>query len=132
MSVRWDAVVKNPTYWSSRREEDRARAGSDVEHAAASIEVQVWLFGRLVGPEVANPVGIQCAAGATVRDVIDELGRRLGPEFLSMVLNESGESLETCRVFLDGEAAGGMAAPIPCGSDATRVEIILFREIEGG
>lgn len=132
MSVRWDAVVKNNTYWSSRRAPDATAAAQETKGAGAPVEVQVWLFGRLASPEVANPLVLRLAAGCTVRDVFDELGRRLGPDFLRILVSESGESFNTCRVFLDGEPAEDMATRISGGPAAASVEIILFREIEGG
>lgn len=131
-NVRWDAVAKGNNYWSSRRRSDESATVSRVPAAGEPVDVQVWLFGRMANPDVANPVPLRLAAGCTVRDVIDELGRRLGPDFLRSVLNESGETFNTCRVFLDGEAARDAAVPIPRGSASTTVEIILFREIEGG
>jgi len=130
MSVRWDAVVKNNTFWASRRAPDAP--GTTAAEAGAPVEVQVWLFGRLASPEVANPLMLRFAGGCAVRDVIDELGRRLGPDFLRTLVGESGESFNTCRVFVDGEPAKNMATPISGGQAATTVEIILFREIEGG
>jgi len=132
MSVRWDAVVKNNTFWSSRRAPDAPATSPRAAEAGAPVEVQVWLFGRLASPEVANPLMLQFAGGCAVRDVIDELGRRLGPDFLRTLVSESGESFNTCRVFVDGEPAKDMATPISGGPAAATVEIILFREIEGG
>jgi len=131
-NVRWDAVARGNTYWSSRRRSDDSAAVSRVASTGEPVDVQVWLFGRMANPDVANPVPLRLAAGCTVRDVIDELGRRLGPDFLRSVLSESGETFNTCRVFLEGEAARDAAVPIPKASAATSVEIILFREIEGG
>ena len=97
--------------------------------AGAPVEGQVWLFGRLAGPELANPMRLQFTGDCALRDVIDELGRRLGPEFMRALVSESREVLNTCRVFLGGELARDMATPI---SGAATVEIILLREIEGG
>jgi hypothetical protein len=132
MSVRWDAVVKNNPFWSSRRAPDATAAAPVAAGAGGPVEVQVWLFGRLASPDVANPLKLQFEGGCTVRDVIDELGRRLGPDFLRTLVSESGESFNTCRVFVDGEPARDMATPISGGPAAASVEIILFREIEGG
>ena len=132
MSVRWDAVVKNNTFWSSRRVPDATAAAPEAAGAGAPVEVQVWLFGGLAGPEMTNPLTLRFAGRCVLRDVIDELGRRLGPDFLRTLVSESGESFNTCRVFLDGEPAKDMATPISGGPAAASVEIILFREIEGG
>ena len=132
MSVRWDAVVKNNTFWSSRRVPDAPASAPKAPEAGAPVEVQVWLFGRLASPEIGNPLTLRFAGGCTVRDVIDELGRRLGPDFLRTLVSECGEPFNTCHVFVDGEHAKDMATPISGGTAAASVEIILFREIEGG
>ena len=132
MSVRWDAVVKNnDSFQSLRRAPDTAADLREATHPAGPIEIQVWLFGMLAGPEVTNPLKIQFARGCSLRDVLDELGRRLGPEFLRTVVSDSGEPFNTCRMFLDGEPAKDMVTPISAGT-AANVEMILFREIEGG
>jgi hypothetical protein len=128
MNVRWDAVVTNKTSPFARRMPDAGRAGARTD---APLEVRVKLFGMLVGRQVANPLVLRFAGGCVLRDVIDELGRQLGREFLRSVLKDSGESLNTCRLFLEGEPVEDLSTPISGGAAAT-VEIILFREIEGG
>ena len=132
MSVRWDAVVKNDRIWPSKRAPDRTAAALHPAGAGAPIEVHVWLFGGLAGPGVKNPLTLRFDTGCALRAVFDELGRRLGTEFLRTVFGESGESRNTCRVYLDGEPANDLAIPLSGGSAAVTVEIILFREIEGG
>ena len=92
----------------------------------------MWLFGMVAGCKVTNPLVLQFAGACALRDVFGELGRRLGPAFLRSLVSESGESLNTCRVFVDGKPASEMATPIPGGPATATVEIILFREIEGG
>ena len=67
-----------------------------------------------------------------MRGVLDELGRRLGPEFLRTVVSENGEPFNTCRISLNGELAKDLATPICVGTSTASVEMILFREIEGG
>ena len=138
MNVRWDAVVKNNTFRTPRRvpggaasAPEATAAGPVAASSVVPVEIQVWLFGILAGAKVTNPLVLQFAADCSLRDVFDELGRRLGPEFLRTLVSESGEALNTCRVFVGGELAKNMATPISGGVAAT-VEIILFREIEGG
>lgn len=132
MSVRWDAVVKNNSIQSSRRAPDATAAACETARAGAPVEIQVWLFGMLAGSKVTNPLVLQFAGACALRDVFDELGRRLGPDFLRTLVSESGELFNTCRVFLDGEFVKNMATPISGGAAAATVEVILFREIEGG
>jgi hypothetical protein len=133
MSVRWDAVVTHHTFLSPRRVSTAAGTAPEPATSDGPVEIRVRLFGMLVGPEVANPMLLQFAAGCALRDVIDELGRRLGPEVMRNVVSENGESFNTCRLFLDGEPVEDMATRISRrGPEAATVEIILFREIEGG
>lgn len=133
MSVRWDAVVKNnDSFQSLRRAPDAAADLPEATHPAAPVEIQVWLFGMLAGPRVTNPLTLHFPEGCSLRGVLDELGRRLGPEFLRTVVSESGEPFNTCRISLDGELAKDLAAPICVGTPTASVEMILFREIEGG
>jgi len=133
MNVRWDAVVKNKdSVQSLRRAPDAAADLPEATHPAAPVEIQVWLFGMLAGPRVTNPLTLHFAEGCSLRGVIDELGRRLGPEFLRTVVSESGEPFNTCRMFLDGEPAKDLATPIGVRTPTASVEMILCREIEGG
>jgi len=92
----------------------------------------VWLFGKLAGPRVTNPLTLRFAEGCSLRDVLDELGRRLGPEFRRTVFSESGQPFNTCRISLNGELAKDLATPMCAGTPTASVEMILFREIEGG
>lgn len=131
MNVRWDAVVKNNVTRTSERTPDAAGAAPEAARADAPVEIRVWLFGMLAGSRVANPLVLRFAGACALRDVFIELGRRLGPEVLRALVSESGEPLNTCRVFLNGELAKDMAPPIGGGGAAT-VEIILLREVEGG
>lgn len=133
MSVRWDAVVTNHAFLSPRRVSTAASSAPEPASANGPVDVRVRLFGMLVGPEVTNPMLLQFARGCNLGDVISELGRRLGPDFLRSVVSENGKSFNTCRLFLDGEPVEDMVTPISRGGPATpTVEIILFREIEGG
>lgn len=129
MNVRWDCVVTDTTFPFSRRMPDAAPAAGASN---GPVEVRVRLFGMLGGRDDTHPLILQFASGCALRDVIDELGRRLGRDFLRNVVSESGESFNTCRLFLDGEPVHDMSTPIRGGPAAASVEIILFREIEGG
>lgn len=132
MGVRWDAVVKNNTFWSTRRVPDATAAAPEAAGARAPVEVQVWLFGKLAGPEVKNPLILQFGAGCALREVMYELGRQIGPDFLRKVVSESGELFNICRVFLCGTLVKDMATPICGGGAPATVEIIVLQEIEGG
>ena len=137
VGVRWDSVARQNTFWSPKRAPDATPAipatpSTTAVAAAASVDVQVWLFGMLAGPDVKNPLVLQLGAGVTLRGVIGELGRRLGPDLLRNMISDSGEIFNTCRVFVDGIVAKDMAAPISGGGSPATVEIILLQDIEGG
>jgi hypothetical protein len=132
MSVRWDAVAKGNAFWSSRKRPDKPVSAPQSAAAGAPVEVQVWLFGKLAGPELRNPLILQFSAGCALREVVGELGHRIGPDFLRKVVSESGELFNICRVFLDGTLIKDMATPICSGGAPATVEIIVLQEIEGG
>jgi hypothetical protein len=134
MSVRWDEVVANSSC-PYRKGGTGGMAAAETERAISDgpVEVRVRLFGMLVGPEVENPMALHFDQGCTLRDVVKELGRRVGPDLLRTLVKENGESFNTCRLFLDGEPVQDMTTKIsPRGPAGATVEIILFREIEGG
>jgi len=132
MSVRWDAVVKKSRFPSSGRVPDATATAPKAAEAGAPVEVQVWLFGKLAGPEARNPMILQFGSGCALREVIGELGRRIGPDFLRKIVSDSGELFNVCRVFLDGDLVKDVATPICSGGAPASVEIILLQEIEGG
>jgi hypothetical protein len=138
MNVRWDAVVKINRFRTSSHVPGAAAsapeataAGREAASSGVPVELQVWLFGMLAGSKVRNPLVLQFAGACSLCDVFNELRRRLGPEVLRTLISEGGETLNTCRVFLNGELAKDMATPI-AGCGAATVEIILLREVEGG
>jgi hypothetical protein len=133
MSVRWDAVVTRHTFLSPSRGSAAAATAPEPAGQDGPVEIRVRLFGMLVGPEVTNPMVLQFARGCALQDVMQELGRRLGPQVMRNLVGENGRSFNTCRLFLDGEPVEDMATRISRkGPAAPTVEIILFREIEGG
>lgn len=133
MNVRWDAVVSHRHFTSCTRTAVGTPAAAEAASASGSVEVRVRLFGMLVGPEVTNPVVLQFPAGCALRDVLEELGRRLGPGFMRTLVSGDGEWFNTCRLFIDGESVNDMATLIsPRAAAAATIEIILLREIEGG
>ena len=132
MNVRWDAVVSGYSFAPPRRVAEVKAAAPDVVLADGPLEVRVRLFGMLVGPGVANPIVLQFARGCALRDVLEELGRRMGRDFLRTLVGENGELVNACRLFVNGEPVQHTARVIAGGSKAAAVEVILLREIEGG
>jgi hypothetical protein len=117
MNVRWDAVVKSNTFRTSRRASaaslvsasEATAANPEAACSGVPVEIQVWLFGMLAGSKVTNPLVLRFEGVRSLRDVLDELRAPTQAEFLRTVISESGEALNTCRVFLGGELAKSMA-----------------------
>jgi hypothetical protein len=129
MSVRWDEVV-TPAPSASR---DASAAPVAPEGRNSPVAVRVRFFGMLLPSDMENPMILQFGSGCTLRDVVEELRRRLGSAFPCELIGENGELFNTCRVFVDGELLQNMSTAIfPRGSVSATLEIILLREIEGG
>lgn len=141
MYVRWDAAARTDRLGPHRPHRPHrppqqtvlpAPATAPATAPHAGVEVSVWLFGALGDPRQPRPLRMHCPSPCRLGDVLDELGRRMGAAFLRQVANRSGAWLETCRVSLDGVLATDLATPVGAGEAPASVEIILFREIEGG
>ena len=127
MAVRWDAVVESGRYWSEPLH--RAPEAPALE-AGRLVSVRVFLFGSLADAE-RFPM-LQLRSPFCVGDVISELGRRYGSEFLARVIASGGGKLRHCRIFLNGEPADDMTATVHPGEAPAQVEIILLTAAEGG
>ena len=126
MDVRWDAAVGNSRLWS---EQPLAARPVPAASTHGTVEVRVRLFGSLRGSGV--PITLALGDGFTLRHVIAGLEARLGAEFLDGVLDEKGDLISQCRIFVDGRMIESLALPLPSGPQAN-VEIILLVGIEGG
>ncbi len=128
MEVRWDATVSDNSFWS-----EQGLAARPVLEAPphGTVEVRVWPFGILAGSGVQRPIRLGLSGGFTLRDVLAELKTRFGAGFLEGMLDEQGELISHCRVFVDGRMIESLAVPVPSGAQAD-VEIILLVATEGG
>jgi len=99
--------------------------------AAATRRVQVSLFGALGVHCRERPLLVDVPVGATVAEVIEVLGRRLGSAFLEDVLETTGEKCRCCRIFVNGSLVE-LEARLPAGSAAAKVEFIVLTAFEGG
>jgi molybdopterin converting factor small subunit len=99
--------------------------------AAATQPVSVSLFGALSRHCHERPLLVEVPAGATVAEVIEALGRRLGSAFLEDVRETSGEKFRTCRIFVNGTRVE-FEARLPGGRATPRVELIVLTAFEGG
>ena len=127
MAVRWDAVVQDNGFWSNT-----ARPLRQIPAADAIRRVQVWLFGSLADASPERPLGLQFRNPFSIGDVIAELGRRCGDEFLSRVTAPDGGMLRHCRVFVNGEAVEDPGEPVCFQDPVAQIEMILLTAAEGG
>jgi len=131
MNVRWDSVVVNSRFWAEPPSPAAARPPSCKE-GTEQISVKVWLFGGLASSLDERPVEVKVLERFSVSDVIAELGRRYGDEFLDRVVGPDGRKFKHCRVFVDGFPADNVDAQVHTGSSPALVEMILVTAIEGG
>jgi hypothetical protein len=130
MGVRWDAVVER-----SRSEPPPAPATRLTlcpSTTGATTSVEIWLFGSLADSVPERPLRLQFRKPFSIGDVIAELGRRCGAEFLSRVTAPDGGMLRHCRVFMNGEPVEDTVAPVCAQEPSTQIEMILLTAAEGG
>jgi hypothetical protein len=127
MGTRWDAVVHGSQFWS----EPESRSLGVVE-AGESVSVHVWLFGWLAGSDVERPLTLTMGSPFCIRQVIAEIGRRGGDGLVAKMMAPDGSKQKYCRVFIDGQPASDLDAPVSVRKSPAQVEIILLTGIEGG
>jgi molybdopterin converting factor small subunit len=93
--------------------------------------VSVSLFGALSRHCRERPLLVEVPLGATVAEVIEVLGRRLGSAFLEDVRETTGEKFRTCRIFVNGTRVE-FEARLPGGNAVPKVELIVLTAFEGG
>jgi len=130
MGVRWDAVVERSR--SEGPPEPSARLMPCPSRTGATASVQIWLFGSLADSVPERPLGLQFCNPFSIGDVIAELGRRCGAEFLSRVTTPDGGTIRHCRVFVNGEPVEDTGAPVCAQEPSTQIEMILLTAAEGG
>ncbi|OGA29506.1 MAG: hypothetical protein A3I01_14410 [Betaproteobacteria bacterium RIFCSPLOWO2_02_FULL_65_24] len=128
MDVRWDAVARGDPFGINRKNDRDGAAPAQ----AGPLDVEVWLFGRLMAAGWQNPLALNLPAGNTLRDLFRALAAHLDAESLARLVSPEGELLRTCRVFVDGLQADGLATPVRSAGVAARIEIIVLTAAEGG
>jgi hypothetical protein len=129
MGVRWDAVVSGSRFWS---QPEGAEAPAPGAGRNAPVSVQVLLFGALANAIADRPITLALYPPFRIADVMIELGRRYGDEFLSLIAAPNGAKLNHCRVYVNGEPANDPARPVQPGISSAQIEIILLTAVEGG
>lgn len=129
MGVRWDDVVDRDRFGlHAARRVDEAPASATPAGAA----VEVLLFGGLADSAIQRQLTLQLASPFSIGEVLGELGRRLGSEFLSRVTEPGGGKLRCCRVFVNGELVDDIGTRLRCAPGRTKIEMILLTAAEGG
>ena len=129
MGVRWDAVVSGSQFWAQPED---AETPAPAASGDAPVSVQVLLFGALANAIADRPITLALHHPFRIADVMAELGRRYGGEFLSLTAAPNGANLNHCRVYVNGEAANDPAKPVQFERSSAQIEIILLTAVEGG
>ena len=127
MGTRWDAVVHGSQFWS----EPESRS-LEVVGAGEPVSVHVWLFGGLAGTDIERPLVLTMRSPFCVRQIFAEVGRRGGAGLAAKIMAPDGSKQKYCRLFIDGQPAGDLDAPIAVCEPPARIEMILLTGIEGG
>lgn len=127
-NVRWDNVVDSALVQSSVT--PAVRRWRDEDPLASDVRVHVQLFGALAAIATERTPDLVVPKPATVGDVMTALGERLGDEFLTRVLDETGVKHRYCRLFIAGVPIEDLRTPID--TDSIEIEMILLVATEGG
>jgi hypothetical protein len=102
------------------------------DHSRMRVSVNVRLFGILALLTRQRLVEMTLARGATAGDVLGELGKRFGPDFLARLLRVPGELRSHCAFFANGEQVNDLNTEVACGCGPAEITVILFMASEGG
>ena len=96
------------------------------------IPVKVEIYGTVRDLVKQNQVEILLpgAVGATVRDVLERLAERFGPDFRERLYAAPGR-LGSVRVYLSGRAIANLDELLP-SEEAQRVIRLIFLAVMGG
>ena len=99
---------------------------------SASAAIHVWLFGGLSKFAAERPLVLNLPSGFCAYDVIAELAKRCGPDFLGAVMDDAGRLPSCCRIFLDGWPVDDINRPLKIESDTADWEMIVLTGEPGG
>jgi hypothetical protein len=99
---------------------------------SSQVPVTVRLFGILALLTHERVIHFLLPERATVGDVIAELGKRFGDDFLDRVLRVPGELHSYCSLFVNGEQVDELNLEIAPDGAAADIGVILFMASEGG
>jgi molybdopterin converting factor small subunit len=96
------------------------------------VPVTVRLFGILAVLTHERLVELTLPEGSTVGDVLSELGKRFGADFLARILRMPEELHSYCSLFVNGKQLDDLNTEVPADGAAAEVSVILFMASEGG
>ena len=94
--------------------------------------VNVRLFGMLGIFAKERSVALQMAERATLGDVLEELRKRFGREFMDRILRVPGEMHSYCQVFVNNTQVDDLDKELESNGSVAEVGMILFMASEGG
>ena len=94
--------------------------------------VNVRLFGILAILAGERMVAFEMESGATVGDVLAELEKRFGREFVDRIFRVPGEMHSYCQVFVNDAQVNGLETKLKSNGSPAEVGIILLMASEGG
>ena len=97
-----------------------------------TVLVKVRLFGILGLLASEHLVALDMAEGATLGDVLAELGGRFGREFTDRLLRVPGEMHSYCQVFVNDTKVSDLDMELKANGSAAEVEMILLMASDGG
>lgn len=89
--------------------------------------ITVNLRGPLSQQVRTKKLEMEWGSGKTLKDLIDKLAQSYGPKFKSELLDSEGKLDYSYRIFINGDAASGLAVPIQDGA-----EIHILAAMGGG
>lgn len=94
--------------------------------------VNVRFFGLLAAMAGERRVTLSLPEGSTLGDVVAELGKRFGQNFLDSIVRAPGEMHSYCQAFVNDTQVDDLAAGLEAGGPAAEVGLILLMASEGG
>lgn len=107
-------------------------ASDSRDDSRMEVAVTVRLFGILALLTRQRLIDMTLAKGATAGDVLGELGRRFGPDFLARIVRVPGELRSHCAFFANGEQVNDLNTEVAREGGPAEIAVILFMASEGG
>lgn len=101
-------------------------------NSRTGMPVTVRLFGILAVLTHERLVELTVPNRSTVGDVLSELEKRFGADFLARILRVPGELRSYCALFVNGEQVDDLNTEVAADGAPAEIGVILFMASEGG